>query len=192
MTKTFTPLASAIALTLAMAPAAFADSSSFEGIYGGLSVGSVGIDPNFSPSTLSNAPGYELFLGYNHALDSSWIIGGELGFGTSGDHTVSGSGAQVRLEDMVTISARAGYVFDETMIYGRIGYQTGEMSITGTPVTPDLDGYIFGLGVEHNFTDRVAGRFEVSHGILDLSGPGVPPGAEIERTSVSLGIVFRF
>ena len=193
MTKTFTPLASALALATALAASsAHADATSFDGFYGGLAISSVGLDPNFSASSVSNAVGYELFAGYNHALNSDWVLGGELSFGASGSHNVSGSATVVDLENMVTISARAGYVFDNTMIYGRAGYQTGDLSISTSPTTPDLDGVVFGLGVEHMFTDNISGRFEVSHSVLDLSGGGVPAGAELERTALSIGVAFHF
>jgi outer membrane immunogenic protein len=193
MTKTFTPLASAIALAAALAASsAHADATSFEGFYGGLSISSVGISPNWTAADIQNSVGYELFGGYNHALNSNWVVGGELSFGASGTHDVSGSATTVDLENMVTISARAGYVFDNTMIYGRLGYQIGEFSISTNPVTPDLEGVIFGLGVEHMFTDTVSGRIELSRSALALSGMGVPPGAEIDRTALSIGIAFHF
>ena len=192
MTKTFTSLSSALALTVALASSASADATSFDGFYGGLSLGSVALDPNFSTATVDSAVGYELFFGYNHAINNEWVVGGELSFGTSGEHSVSGSATVVDLENMVTISARAGYVFDNTMIYGRVGYQTGELAISTAPITPDLDGAIFGLGVEHMFTESVSGRVEVTHSVLDLSGGGIPAGSELDRTAVSIGIAFHF
>ncbi len=192
MTKKFTPLASAIALSLTLATSASADATSFEGFYGGLSIGSVALDPNFTAANIDSAVGYDLFMGYNHALNSDWVVGGELSYGASGDHSVSGSTAIVNLENMMTISARAGYVFDNTMIYGRVGYQTGDLSISTSALTPDLDGAVIGLGVEHMFTDNVSGRLEVTRSVLDLSGTGVPPGTELDRTAVSIGIAFHF
>lgn len=193
MTKPFTPLASAIALAAALtASCAHADATSFEGFYGGLSIGTVGVDINFAPNNIGNAMSYGLFGGYTHALDSTWVIGGELSVGTSGAHDVSGSASVVTLENMVMISARAGYVFDNTMIYGRVGYQTGELSISNNPLTPDLQGAVFGLGVEHMFTDTVSGRIELSRSVLDVSGPGVVPGAELEHTAISFGVAYHF
>lgn len=193
MTKTFTPLASAIALAAALAASsAHADATSFDGFYGGLAISSVGLDPNFSASSISNEVGYELFAGYNHALNSNWVVGGELSYGASGGHNVSGGATIVDLENMMTISARAGYVFDNTMIYGRVGYQTGDLAISTSAVTPDLDGAVFGLGVEHMFTDTMSGRIELSHSVLDLSGTGVPAGAELDRTALSIGVAFHF
>lgn len=192
MTKGLATLTSAIALSFAFASTASADALDFDGFYGGLSLGFVGLDPNFSASSVDSAVGYDVFVGYNHALNSQWIVGAELSYGASGDHDVSGSATVVNLEDMVTLSARAGYVFDRTMIFGRLGYQTGEMSVSTSALAPDLDGPIFGLGVEHMFSDSVSGRFEVTHSILDLSGSGVPSGFDLERTAVSIGIAFHF
>lgn len=193
MTKTFTPLASALALAAALtASSAHADATSFDGFYGGLAIGSVGFDPNFSAADFDNAIGYELFAGYNHAVNSAWVVGGELSFGASQGHDMSGSPTVVDFEDMITLSARAGYVFDNTMIYGRVGYQTGTLAISTSAVTPDLDGVIFGLGVEHMFTESVSGRIELSRSSLDLSGTGVPLGADLDRTAVSVGVAFHF
>ncbi len=191
MTKTFTTLSSAIALSLALASTASADATAFEGFYGGLSLGTVALDPNFSASGVSNALGYEVFAGYNHALNSEWVVGGELSYGASGDHNVSGSPSVVSLENMLTISARAGYVFDNTMIYGRVGYQTGDLAVTTSPADIDLDGAVFGLGLEHMFNENVSGRIEVTHSILDLGAPA-PAGAELDRTAISVGIAFHF
>ena len=84
----------------------------------------------------------------------------ELSFGSSGTHDVTGSAAQIDVDDLLTLSARAGYVFDNTMIYGRVGYQTGELGISTSPVTPDLDGAVFGLGVE--LIGQVVGIREVA------------------------------
>lgn len=192
MTKPFTPLASALALTIALAGTAHADATSFAGFYGGISASSVALDPNFSAADIDTDLGFELFAGYNHALSSDWIIGGELGFGSSGGHDVTGGATVVDLENMVTISARAGYVFDNTMIYGRLGYQTGELSVSTSAISPDLDGAIFGLGVEHMFSESVSGRIELTRSVLDLSGSGVPPGADLDRTALSIGIAFHF
>lgn len=191
MTKGLASLTSAIALSVAFASSASADALDFDGFYGGLSLGFVELDPNFSASSVDSAFGYDVFLGYNHALNSQWIVGAELSYGASGDHDVSGSATVVNLENMVTLSARAGYVFDQTMVFGRIGYQTGDLSVSTSATTPDLDGAIFGLGVEHMFSESVSGRIELTHSILDLSG-GVPSGFELERTALSIGIAFHF
>lgn len=191
MTKTFASLSSALVLSLAMTPAAFADASAFEGFYGGLSVGTVSPDLTSTPS-IDSAFGYSLFAGYNHAIDSNWVIGGELSYGMSGDHGVSGAVTEVTLDDMVTLSGRIGYTFGNTMVYGRLGYQTGDLNATTLPFALDLDGVTYGIGLEHMFTDTLSGRIEVSRSVLDVSGPLVPPGIELDTTSISIGVAFHF
>lgn len=193
MTKTFTSLSSAAAallLGLASAPAAFADAAMFNGFYGGLSLGSVSPDANFIPNTIDSAFGYSLFAGYNHALSNDWVVGGELSYGASGAHGISGSAVTLDFENALTISARAGYVINRTMIYGRVGYQTVDVQPSTLATSIGAEGATFGLGVEHMFTENLSGRIEFSHSILDLDSG--PPGAEFDTNTVSIGIAMHF
>ena len=192
MPRTFKTLFCAAALTTAMAPAAFADAAAFQGFYGGFSMGVTMPDINAIPVDLDTGIGGDVFVGYNHALGADWVIGGELGYGMSGGHNVPGLGVAINMENILTVSARAGYVFGDTMLYGRVGYQTADLDTNLAPTTFDADGYMFGLGVEHMFSENISGRFEVSQSRMDITGAGVPPGAELDATRVSIGVAFHF
>lgn len=182
---------SSLFLTLAMAPAAFADASDFQGLYAGFSVGAVNPDIPFAPADPGVAPGYAIFGGYNHAFDANWVAGGELSFGMSGDHDVT-PGVTVAQEKALTVSARGGYVFDKTMIYGRLGYQTSDVRVNAFPVDWSADGFVYGIGVEHKFSQNMSARFEYTHADLDLSGAGVPAGTSYDTDTFSAGVAFHF
>lgn len=193
MRRSLKTLATALALSTAMAPAAFADAYSFQGLYGGFSMGLSTADLNAIAADVDTGFSGDVFVGYNHALNPNWVIGGELGYGRSSGHDIPAlAPATFDVENLVTISARAGYVFNDTMVYGRLGYQTGDMAINFAPGTPDLDGYMFGLGVEHMFAQNFSGRIEVTHSIWDVDGGGAPAGTELESTRVSIGVAYHF
>lgn len=192
MTRNFKTLLSALALSTTMAPAAFADAAAFQGFYGGFSMGITSADISAIPISPDSALSGNIFVGYNHALSPDWVIGGELSYGMSSGHSFSGSPIAFDLDSILTISARAGYVFGDTMIYGRVGYQTLSLDANFSSVTFDADGYVLGLGVEHMFAENISGRIEVSRSYLDVTGLGVPPGTDLDATRISIGVAFHF
>jgi len=194
MTKSFTTFSSAIALSMALAAtAAHADATSFDGFYGGFSLGIVDSDVNQIPSGIDTALSGDVFVGYNHALNTEWVVGAEISYGMSSGHDASAlPPLSFDLENALTLSGRVGYVFDNTMIYGRVGFQTADFVGNFAPVTFDAEGVVFGLGIEHMFSDNVSGRFEISHSNLDVTGLGVPPGTELEATRFSIGVAYHF
>ena len=116
------------------------------------------------------------------------LIACEYGPSAAGDLSV----ATTSLPAARTVSARAGYVTGNTMIYGRLGYQSGDMAINFAPGTPELEGHVFGLGVEHMFAQNFSGRIEVTQSVWDVDGGGAPPGTELESTRVSIGVAYHF
>lgn len=188
--KTFT---AALALSAATAPAAFADAAAFQGLYGGFSMGLSSADINAITADIDTGFSGDVFVGYNHAIGPNWVIGGELGYGRSLGHDIPALfPASFDVENLVTVSARAGYVTGNTMIYGRLGYQSGDMAINFAPGTPELEGHLFGLGVEHMFAQNFSGRIEVTQSVWDVDGGGAPPGTELESTRVSIGVAYHF
>lgn len=189
---TLKTLSAAALLSAAMTPAAFADASAFEGFYGGFSMGVTAVDINAVPAGIDAGLSGDVFAGYNFALGPDWVIGGELSYGMSGGHQVSGAGASFDLDSILTLSARAGYVTGNTMIYGRAGYQTASLNASFSPVSFDADGWVLGLGLEQMLAENISGRIEVSRGFLDVTGPGVPPGTELDATRISVGVALHF
>jgi outer membrane immunogenic protein len=192
MSPTIKTLACAALISTAMAPAAFADATAFEGFYGGFSMGVTAPDINAIPASIDAALSGDVFVGYNFAAGPNWVIGGELSYGMSGGHQVTGIPASFNLENILTISGRAGYVFGDTMVYGRAGYQTATLDTNFSPVSFDADGYVLGLGLEQMFSENISGRVEISQSYLDVSGPGVPAGTELDATRISVGVALHF
>jgi len=187
--KTLTATALIFAVT---APAAFADAAAFEGFYGGFSMGVTDPDINAVPTDFDAGLSGDVFVGYNFAASPNWVIGGELSYGMSGGHQASGIPVSFDLDNVLTLSGRAGYVFGNTMIYGRAGYQSASLSTSFAPVDFDADGYVLGLGLEQMFSENISGRIELSQSYLDVSGPGVPPGTELDATRISVGVALHF
>jgi outer membrane immunogenic protein len=192
MSPTLKTLACASLITAAMTPAAFADATAFEGFYGGFSMGVTTPDINAIPLDFDAGLSGDVFVGYNFAAGPNWIIGGELSYGMSGGHQASGGPVSFDLESILTISGRAGYVFGDTMVYGRVGYQTATMSSNFAPTDFDADGYVLGLGIEQMLAENISGRIEVSRSYLDVTGLGVPPGTELDTTRISVGVALHF
>jgi len=189
---TLKTLTAAALVFAAMAPAAFADATAFEGFYGGFSMGVTDPDINAIPTDIDTGLSGDVFAGYNFAVSPNWVLGGELSYGMSGGHQVTGAPASFDLENILTVSGRAGYVFGNTMVYGRAGYQTASLASNFAPVSFDADGYVLGLGVEQMFAENISGRIEVSRSYLDVTGPGVPPGTELDATRISVGVALHF
>jgi len=189
---TLKTLTAAALISAAMAPAAFADATAFEGFYGGFSMGVTAPDINAIPTDFDAGLSGDVFVGYNFAVSPDWVIGGELSYGMSAGHQAAGGALNFDLENILTVSGRAGYVFGNTMVYGRVGYQTATMNSNFAPVSFDADGYVLGLGLEQMFAENISGRIEVSRSYLDVTGLGVPPGTELDATRISVGVAIHF
>lgn len=190
MKKTLTPLASAIALTLAMAPAAFADASDFAGFYAGFEFGVASLENSFGlPMQNGNSGG--IFVGYNHALSPDIIVGAELSYGMDRDHQIA-FGTMFTVEGPLEIDARAGYVFGNSMVYASLGYTWAEFTQTGLPFSESFEGMSYGLGLESMVSDRVSLRIEYTHTTYNTGGIVYPSFFDFDSDAVSLGVAFHF
>lgn len=192
MKRILNTLAAATALTATLSHGVQAqDALAWQGFHAGLQVSSV--DPDITGSSIDadRAGGYGLFAGYDHALGDNWVVGGELSYGRSGDHTVSPA-VGIALENAITLSARAGYAFGGTLVYGRLGFQQMDVTPTTGAIDWTAEGAVFGLGVEQMLSENISARLEYTRSDLDLSGTGVPAGVGLSNDSVSLGIAYRF
>ena len=191
MTKTFTPLASAIALAAALAASsAHADAYDFQGFYGGVELGISSLDSSI-PLPLGSGNSFGLFAGYNHALNSNFIIGGELSYVTDSDHQIA-PGVDFTIEGPTELRARLGYVTGNTMIYGALGYTWADYTQTGVGFSDSFEGVSYGLGLETLLTESVSLRIDYTHTQYETGGLIYPTMFEFETDTVSLGIAYHF
>jgi outer membrane immunogenic protein len=140
------------ALILAAAGPALADPGSVDwtGFYVGadLATGSFDISsPTGSGSGDISALG--LLAGYNYDM-GDWLIGGELGY-DMGDLSANGL-LTSNDADTTRLLGRAGYQFNQALIYGTLGWSNIAISSGGGG--GDADGMNYGIGVDYMLTDR--------------------------------------
>ena len=190
MTKPFTPLASALALTLALASTAQADAYDFQGFYGGVELGTGSLDANFGLPLQTGTSG-GLFVGYNHALNSDVVIGGELSYGFDADHQIA-PGVDFTIEGPTELRARLGYVTGNTMIYAALGYTWADYTQTGVPFSDSFEGMSYGLGLETLLTENISLRLDYTRTSYEPGGTIYPTIFDFDSDVVSLGIAYHF
>jgi outer membrane immunogenic protein len=165
------------------------------GPYAGMSLSSVeyGYDFPGLPFTYSSEDGAALgiFAGYNYAVSDQVIVGGEVSwtsFNTEGNPAVPYFG-----EDMLQVRGRLGYAMDTVMPYVAVGYAQSTTGIFATPLTQDMSGYSFGLGVEFMVGGNMSIRMEYGQAVLDgETSAGFPPNPEATVETLNLGAAFHF
>ena len=190
MTKTFTTLASAFALSLAMAPAAFADASDFAGFYAGFELGNANLENSFG-LPLQSAHTGGVFVGYNHAVTPDIIVGAELSYGLDRDHQIA-PGVTFAVEGPLELGARAGYVFGNSMVYATLGYTWADFTQTGAPFSESFEGMSYGLGLETLVSDTISLRIEYSHTTYNTGGLIYASNLDFASDAVSIGVAFHF
>lgn len=191
MTKTFTPLASAIALAAALAAsAAHADAYDFQGFYGGVELGFNSLD-NTVGFPLSSGNSIGLFAGYNHALNSDVIVGGELSYGGDTDYQIA-PGVDFTVEGPMELRARLGYVTGNTMIYAALGYSWADYTQTGVGFSDSFEGVSYGLGLETLLTENIMLRLDYTHTEYETGGLIYPSFFDFESDVVTLGVAYHF
>ncbi|HWL58328.1 MAG TPA: outer membrane beta-barrel protein [Paracoccus sp. (in: a-proteobacteria)] len=143
-------------------------------------------------------------VGYRWQRDR-WVFGPELaweGGDVKGDTsgTIGGTEleAEAKLKSMYALRFKTGYIVQpNTMVYGIVGYGRADVDykVAGQDVGFDTDGYIVGLGVERQFTDRVSLTAEYEYanfGKEELEAVGYTTQATIDYSNIKLGLNFRF
>ena len=138
---------------------------------------------------------YAVTAGYNLEWPSGFTAGVEADFGTMGleddtkvifdDHYYNTDWG----EWFVTLRARAGYAFDDMLIYGTAGVgfvDSDEVVIGNTPqegVSNDrvMTARVFGLGVEKKLWERTSLKGEWLHfDFVEKTGVNIGPGGDPE------------
>ncbi|QWD73173.1 outer membrane protein [Polynucleobacter sp. UB-Raua-W9] len=187
-------------LVLAISATLFAGTlmaqSTFQGFYGQVGAGyeknnlgstnlSFNSTPLNSPAASSNSGQINFGLGYNHAINSSWLLG--LGAEYSaisskfngGDVTGCGGSCQTyfgyKVSNRYSIFLTPGYALDkESVIYAKAGYTSEKVQSTnwqngnydadyGFVTSATVGGYILGLGYKKIITGGLYGFGEANY-----------------------------
>lgn len=137
---------------------------------------------------------YGAYAGYGQTFDQ-FYFGGEAEIGSANLSGSSGSvaGLPTKLDTNESwgLSARAGFlVNDQTLLYGRAGWQRTNYDITvGTganriKVGDNLDGYRLGGGLEYAVTDNVLIRSEYNYINYE--------NTNFHENQLRVGVAYRF
>ena len=147
-----------------------------------------------------------LRLGYAWQRDR-WVYGPELGItgGSIKDSFDFDAGRfESKVNHMIALRLKAGYlVQDDLLVYGIAGWQRGDFTydVAGTDVDYTANGYVVGLGIEKQLTERwsITGEYEYANfGKTDLdlpTGPLAIAGVSVatpEHSNIKLGVNYRF
>lgn len=133
------------------------------------------------------------FAGYNYQFDNNFVLGLEGDFGYNWNKGTK-AGTDYGTDWQGSVRARAGYAFDDALIYGAAGWTVTRGYID--PPTSDkghksLNGYTLGLGVDYKFTNNMFARAEYrfnDFGDKDIKGVNFDP----QQHQVIFGLGYKF
>ncbi|WP_136441348.1 outer membrane protein [Pacificoceanicola onchidii] len=188
----------------------------WSGAYAGLSLsantgdfGNGGNFPGDGEGDLSGS-GYGLLLGYN-IQNGKWVYGAELalsGADINGhedcSNTVYECGAKI--DRFGSLRAKLGYtVGPQTLVFGLAGFAAADVyaytdddGVFGrgrNGETQRVNGYVFGLGLEHMVSKNVALRGAIiHHSFNDADYMTDVPYSDIDAdfTSIEIGVTYQF
>lgn len=140
------------------------------------------------------------FAGYNFFNDG-WVYGVEADIKRDfNDERFPAGGTTLETETTWggSVRARLGYAIDRTLIYGTGGYAFTHARLedvnTGASEGETLHGWTVGAGVEHAFTDNMAGRIEYRYSDYSKSDVFNAAGVDgdIDLHSVMVGVSMKF
>lgn len=143
------------------------------------------------------------FIGYDHQFSNGWVLGAAGDFeGNWGDGTytvLAPSFFEYGLDWQGSARGRAGYAFDNAMVYATAGWAVGRgyLVVPGFPKGKEtFNGYTVGAGVDYAFTDMIFGRIEYRY--TDFGdrnydyNAGPLLNADIDQHAVRVGLGVKF
>lgn len=127
-----------------------------------------------------------VFAGYNYQMPNNIVVGGEAEVAYGGaDPLATWSGA---------VRGRAGYAFDNILVYGTVGglVGQGEMELSGGNETRTHVGYQVGAGIEAALTENVTARAEYLYTDTNNRDYGVNEKGDLDGNTVKLGVGYKF
>ena len=133
------------------------------------------------------------FAGYNMQFDNNVVIGieGDISYNWN-EKTVQGYEAGTDWSG--SVRARAGYAFDNALIYGAAGWTVTRAYLeppAGSKGHKVLNGYTLGAGVDYKFSDNMFARAEYrfsDYGNKTIKGIDVDP----TQHAVIFGVGYKF
>ena len=127
-----------------------------------------------------------VFAGYNYQMPNNIVVGGE--------GEVAYGGADPLATWTGAVRGRAGYAFDNILVYGTVGglVGQGEMKTGSGDETRTHVGYQVGAGIEAALTTNVTARAEYLY--TDTNERNYDSGnkGDLDGNTVKLGVGYKF
>jgi outer membrane immunogenic protein len=169
----------------------FTWSGAYVGAFAGYGWGDVDADSGSVGTDGFNAGGY---AGYNVQFNN-WVVGAEAD-GTWSGMDGSDGPATASIDWMSTVRARAGYAFDNFLLYGTggIAFAGAELSDGTVSDSNTHVGWTAGVGAEMAMTNNLIGRIEYQYAdfgdkTYNLSSD---VDADLSASTVRVGLGFKF
>lgn len=126
-----------------------------------------------------------VFAGYNYQMPNNIVVGGE--------GEVAYGGADPLATWTGAVRGRAGYAFDNILVYGTVGglVGQGEMKTGSGSETRTHVGYQVGAGIEAALTTNVTARAEYLYTDTNNRDYGSGKG-DLDGNTVKLGVGYKF
>jgi outer membrane immunogenic protein len=130
-------------------------------------------------------------VGYNYQINQ-FVIGmeGDWDWADLSKHGINALGSyHNKIDDLVTVRARAGYAIDRALLYVTGGYAGAEdkISVPGYSSTDWHSGGVIGAGVEYAFTNNISAKAEYLY--APLGDKTYSNGVNSAKSDVNLSLV---
>lgn len=171
------------------------DAAQWVGFYAGAAINTTSLEMSGAapfPVGLGTESNFGFFGGYNHAVGSNFVVGGELAYFFESTYTPVFLFPSLTVDNTAVLRGRAGYATGNVLAYATLGYAFADVTIPAGPITADADGVIYGVGLEAMLANQISMRIEYIQSDLDVSGTGVPPNISVSGDTVSVGVAYHF
>jgi outer membrane immunogenic protein len=126
--------------------------------------------------------------GYDWQFENGFVLGGEAAYDRTNADGSSGD-ARVELDNVVRLTARAGFGFGNSLVYARGGaaWLDGDVTVDGVRSSESDWGWVAGAGFEQRLTPNVSAGIEALY--HDASSFGA---ADADLTTVQARLSWRF
>jgi outer membrane immunogenic protein len=144
-------------------------------------------------------------LGYNYQVNH-WVWGLEAEFsGSSVTNNLATFGtffgpisANLNWNSLTTLTPRAGYAFDNWLVFGKVGGAWADVSVSvnafglGTSAGGTASAWVAGLGAEYAFRNNWSAKIE--YDVFDFGGDNGTfiTGNSVTLQTVKVGVNYRF
>ncbi len=99
--------------------------------------------------------------GYDFEVGGGFVVGGEVAYDRA-NMAPFGNGTTVEVDNVVRLTARAGYAFGNTLVYAKGGaaWIEGDVTVNGDSTSADDWGWVAGAGFEHRIAPRITAGVE--------------------------------